>query len=98
MNPTLDLQQIMAGGLGESVTLWTGAQVLGVPGVASTEDQLTGGDSVVAGMTRSLRFASADVPGIQPGKALTWGGKAWIVTRLGLRANGHLTVAFLGAA
>lgn len=97
INPTADLRRILANDLGETVTLWNGATVKGAPGVASTEDVLTGGESLVAGKTRTLRMVSEDVVGLVPGKKLTWGGKTWTVLQTTLRGNGTLTVAFLGA-
>ena len=82
---------------GEPVTLASGTGVTGVPGVASVEDTVVG-ENVTAGRTRTLRFASADVPDLQPTRdTLTWNSQLWRVVHIQLSGGGSVTRAFLWA-
>jgi|GEM_PF-5269848 hypothetical protein len=82
---------------GEPVTLASGLVVKGIPGVASVEDTVVC-ENVTAGRTRTLRFASADVPDLQPTRdTLTWNGQPWLVVHVQLAGAGNVTRAFLGA-
>ena len=96
-----DLRAMIAASadFGEStnVILENGATVQAAPSVATLDDALKS-DAIISGQTRSLRFATDDVPGLREGKSrLTWNGKVYRVNSLQLEANGHVTVAFLGA-
>jgi len=90
-----DLREAMAE-WSEPVTLPSGAVVQAVPGVASDRDALSG-DSIVEGRTRTLRFITADIPGVIPGSTVIWQGKAWSILNCQLAAMGNLTRVFLGA-
>jgi len=78
-------------------TLESGLTVACTPGVASSEDALTGKASV-AGKDFVLRVASADVPGIKSGQALVWNQKTWIANHIELTALGEQTRVFLGSS
>lgn len=95
-DPAADLRAILSD-IGEPVTLQGGSVVQARPGIASTEDSLNGGETIVAGRTRTLAFAVGDVPGLESGKTLTWSGKSWRVVQTALKANGSIFIAFLGA-
>ena len=94
-DPTSEIRSIL-GEVGDPVTLWDGRVVNGSHSVATAEDALAG-DMVLAGRTKVLRFATADVAGLEETKTLTWGGKVYKVTLVQLAARGALTRAFLGA-
>jgi len=95
MDLTPDLREAMAD-WSEPVTLASGATVQAVPGIASTQDSLSG-DSIVEGRTRTLRFLSVDIPGLTPGQLVTWREQQWRVLNYQLAAMGNLTRIFLGA-
>lgn len=96
MDLSADLRDALAE-FAEPVTLTGGAVVMAAPSVASAQDAL-GGETVVAGRTRVLRFVSADIPALVPGSTLTWASKTWRVTQIQLAAMGQLTRVFLGAS
>lgn len=78
------------------VLLAGGRTLNALAGVASGQPDL-GGESIVAGRTRTLLFATEDVEDLKQGDTLTWKGKPWRVLQLGLFARGAGTKAFLGA-
>jgi len=91
-----DLRAILDTDFGEPVTLSSGAVVYAVPGLATGEENL-GGDVVITSNTRTLRFATADVPGLKSRDLLSWGGKPWRVIHVQLAAMGNVTRAYLGS-
>ena len=74
-----------------------GQTVQALAGVASEQPDL-GGSSIVIGRTRTLTFATADVPTLEEGQTLTWNARTWLVIQLALFARGAGTRAYLGAA
>lgn len=72
-----------------------GGQIVGaVPAVATSMDQ-TGGDTVVAGRTRTLLLEAREE--IQEGKVLTWAGRQWRIIRVEFFAAGLGQKVYLGA-
>ena len=94
-DPSSDLRSILAS-VGDPVTLPGGGMVYAHTSVATLEDAVDG-DSVVAGRTRVLRFAAADVPALAHGQTLTWSARPWRVVKLQLGGMGTFIRAFLGA-
>jgi len=96
MDLSQDLRDALAE-FAEPVTLTGGAVVMAAPSVASSQDAL-GGETIVAGRTRVLRFVTADIPDLVPGNSLTWAGKTWRVINIQLAAMGQLSRVFLGSS
>ena len=88
--------RLMLTDLGEPVTLPNGNAISGVPGLASSEDQLVG-DTIVANKTRTLRVATADIPGVVSGVLVAWNAKSYRVVHLSTLGLGAYTKLFLGA-
>jgi hypothetical protein len=84
------------GEFAEPVTLPNGSVVQGAPSVASSQDSLDGGETIVAGRTRVLRLVAADAPDLREGQNLTWNSRQWRVLRVQLAAMGQLLRVFLG--
>jgi len=82
---------------GQPVGLPGGATVAAIPGMASSQDSL-GGESIVAGRTRTLRFVTADVPAMVEGSLLTWASQAWRVNAIHYLEEGYALQAFIGKA
>lgn len=95
-NPSGDIRSILVE-VGDPVTISGGMVVYAQPGTASTDDSLNGGDSIVAGRTKTLAFSASDAQGIEAGKTLGWAGRTWRVVHTALRAKGSIFIAFLGA-
>lgn len=85
----------MLADFGQAVALPGGATVLANPGLASAQDTL-GGEAIVAGRTRTLKFVTADVPDMVEGYALTWAGQPWRVNVIHYFAEGYGLQAFIG--
>jgi len=98
VNVAADVHSMLAGSFGELVTLSDGTVIRGIPSVANAEDTL-GGTAIVAGRTKVLRMATADVPNLSASRdTLTWASQLWSVIHVELRGNGAVTRAFLGRA
>ena len=95
MNPSQDIRAMLVD-FGQSVTLTGGAVVLGIPCMASIQDSL-GGEAIVSGRTRTLKFCAADVPALAEGNTLTWGGTLWRINSTHYLAEGFVLQVFLGA-
>lgn len=87
--------RLMLADLGEPVTLPDYGVILGVPGFATTEEQLVG-DTIVAGKTRTIRVVAEDIPGVVPGVLITWNAKAYRVLHTTTLGLGAYTKLFLG--
>lgn len=96
MDVAADLRAMLAGPVGSPVIFAGGVTVRANASVASIDDSL-GGEGIIAGRTRILTFASADVPTLKAGDLLTWNNTQWKVTRIVLASQGWVTRAFLGA-
>ena len=95
MDLSADLRDAL-GEFAEPVTLADGTVIQGAPSVASSQDTLDGGESIVAGRTRVIRLVTVDAPGLASGQTLTWNGKQWRVLQVQLAAMGQLLRVFLG--
>lgn len=64
--------------------------------LALESDLITeGGDMTVMGLSQSLQFPSASLPGLKRGSALTVGGTSFKVREVRKQDDGALSVAFL---
>lgn len=95
MDLSADLRDAL-GEFAEPVTLADGTVIQGAPSVASSQDTLEGGESIVAGRTRVIRLVAADAPTLASGQTLSWNGKSWRVLQVQLAAMGQLLRVFLG--
>jgi hypothetical protein len=95
MNPTQDIRAMLVD-FGQPVTLTGGAVVQAIPTLASIQDAL-GGDNVISGRTRTLKFVTADVPTLNEGNTVTWSGSLWRINAIRYFAEGYGLQAFLGA-
>jgi hypothetical protein len=94
MDPSADFR-VMVADWGQPVIMPGGATVSAIPGIATAQDSL-GGDSIVAGRTRTLKFVSADVPDLVEGVLVIWSGRTWQVNSIALMADGWQSLAFIG--
>jgi len=81
---------------GQPVTLTGGAVVQGIPGMASIQDSL-GGEAIISGRTRTLKFCAADAPALAEGNTLAWAGTTWRINATRYFAEGYGLQVFLGA-
>ena len=69
----------------------------GLLGIATVEDTLESGSSIIAGTSRVVTFPAETLPGLKIGSGLTVAGVVYPVKDFKLVGDGRVAKAFLGA-